>query len=291
MISIIICSRTKSLNDTLISNIAATIGAEYELIAIDNSENKYSIFEAYNIGVSQSQYPCLCFMHDDITYHSNNWGAAVINHFADDDTTALGVAGSPYFPVMPAPWWGSGVVYANLYSPAAANQQPSVSEKKEVIVFDGLWFCIKKSAFNHIKFDSSTFKGFHLYDIDICMQMLATGLKMFCVNDVVIEHNSFGKVNTAWINDELTLQKKWKTQLPASSVKYSKNDSCRFEFKALNCFIWICYDNGYTNRKTYGLALKYLSQFTRGYFFYKTSGYLVKFLFKYLFKKGEPFYS
>jgi hypothetical protein len=30
-----------------------TIGCEYELIIIDNSENKYSIYEAYNLGIER----------------------------------------------------------------------------------------------------------------------------------------------------------------------------------------------------------------------------------------------
>lgn len=56
MISIIICSRYSSLSQELQSNIHATIGAcEYELVHIDNSENKYNIFEAYNLGVRKAQ--------------------------------------------------------------------------------------------------------------------------------------------------------------------------------------------------------------------------------------------
>lgn len=46
MISIIICSRYSSLSQELQSNIHATIGAcEYELVHIDNSENKYNILK------------------------------------------------------------------------------------------------------------------------------------------------------------------------------------------------------------------------------------------------------
>jgi len=51
MISIIICSRTASISDELTQNINQTIGIPYELVIIDNSDNLYSIFSAYNEGV------------------------------------------------------------------------------------------------------------------------------------------------------------------------------------------------------------------------------------------------
>ena len=68
MISIIICSRTASISDELNQNIDQTIGIPYELVVIDNSENLYSIFSAYNEGVKRSKYEMLCFMHDDIIF-------------------------------------------------------------------------------------------------------------------------------------------------------------------------------------------------------------------------------
>lgn len=51
MLSLIICSRTPRISEELERNIAETIGCEYELVVIDNSKNKYSIFSAYNQGV------------------------------------------------------------------------------------------------------------------------------------------------------------------------------------------------------------------------------------------------
>jgi hypothetical protein len=45
MISIIICSRTQTISSDLFENIKDTIGCDYELVVIDNSENTYSIFD------------------------------------------------------------------------------------------------------------------------------------------------------------------------------------------------------------------------------------------------------
>ncbi len=43
MISIIICSRGEKISTLLEQNIQNTIGTQFEIILIDNSENKYFI--------------------------------------------------------------------------------------------------------------------------------------------------------------------------------------------------------------------------------------------------------
>ena len=68
MISIIICCRIQTINKDLSENIKNTVGCDYELIVIDNSQNSYSIFEAYNLGIERSNGDYLCFIHDDILY-------------------------------------------------------------------------------------------------------------------------------------------------------------------------------------------------------------------------------
>ena len=88
MISIIICSRTASISDELTQNIDQTIGLPYELVIIDNSENLYSIFSAYNEGVKRSKYEVLCFMHDDIIFKTNDWGINVMNRFKSSNLGA-----------------------------------------------------------------------------------------------------------------------------------------------------------------------------------------------------------
>lgn len=74
MISCIICSRTSTISNELMQNISSTIGCEYEIITIDNSTNKHNIFQAYNEGIRRAKGEYLCFMHDDILYHTENWG-------------------------------------------------------------------------------------------------------------------------------------------------------------------------------------------------------------------------
>lgn len=106
MISIVICSRNPEMSSTLRTNIDASIGVPYELIVVDNSRNEHSIFSAYNLGVSGCTGKVICFMHDDILYRSENWGAAVLDHFKNPAIGMIGVGGTRYLSRIPGIWWG-----------------------------------------------------------------------------------------------------------------------------------------------------------------------------------------
>ena len=91
MISIIICSRFQSISKELKDNIENTVGVVHEIICIDNSKSQYDIFSAYNEGVKRSQYPLLCFMHEDILHYTSDWGKLLINHFRDLKVGLIGI--------------------------------------------------------------------------------------------------------------------------------------------------------------------------------------------------------
>src|ERR1035437_3669404 len=107
MISIVICHRNAELLAKLKLNIKQTIGAEHELLVIDNSNNQYNIFEAYNVGVSKSKYDTVCFTHEDVSFHTENWGQKVVAHFRDQSIGMIGVIGGNIFPKSPSPWWSN----------------------------------------------------------------------------------------------------------------------------------------------------------------------------------------
>lgn len=109
MISCIICSRSAEIPQELKDNINATIGCDYELVVIDNSANKYSIFSAYNEGVRRAKGDILCFMHEDIEFLSKDWGKAVMAHFCNASLGVLGVVGGHCLPACPCSWWSAGI--------------------------------------------------------------------------------------------------------------------------------------------------------------------------------------
>jgi len=227
MISLIICSRQLDITQSLKDNISETIGVEYELIVIDNSKNQYSIFQAYNEGVRRSQYPYLCFMHEDILYHTKDWGKNVIEHFKNDKVGLIGVVGGHYMPDCPASWWSteckSGVFIQGYYDKDKdyrnkkynwENYRKYSEKSLSVAAVDGLWFCIPRTMFRTISFDDLTFSGFHCYDTDICIQVLNAGFDVKVVFNILIEHFSVGNHNQELLRQKELLYRKWSKYLP-----------------------------------------------------------------------------
>ncbi|RZM04425.1 MAG: hypothetical protein EOO88_56000, partial [Pedobacter sp.] len=182
MISIITCVRHTERIEPLRRHIESTIGVQHELIAIDNSTNQYSIFQAYNKGVELSRFPFLLFMHDDIWYHTDDWGKKLAAHFTDPQTGATGICGTPYIAWNAGGWWSPGEGYLHILQSQKRGMEPEMQEFApsnnyqpfgQVVALDGVWFCIRKELFDKIRFDDKTYNGFHLYDVDIIKQFFS----------------------------------------------------------------------------------------------------------------------
>ena len=260
MISIIICSRTSSISDELIQNINQTIGIPYELVIIDNSDNLYSIFSAYNEGVKRSKYELLCFMHDDISFKSNDWGIKVINRFNAPKIGAIGVAGSPYYAILPGAWWSGGYISQSIYGEKELAYQTKKDKALPVVVLDGLWFCVRKSLFSMIRFDDATFNGFHYYDMDISLQIHQKGYTLLSVYDISIQHSS-GKLDRSWLNNALLLQKKWGNNLPIFTEKLPYFKEVTIEYAVLEEYIKSMKKNGINSFKILSFMMLQLAYY------------------------------
>ncbi len=224
MLSLIICSRHTDISIELKENIQSTIGIEYELVIVDNSRNEHSIFSAYNEGVRRSRYPYLCFMHEDILYHTKNWGKLVIEHFQNPKAGIIGVAGGHFLPNVPASWSSTKCVSLNLIQSSSSSANTSGShfskfpytngKTAEVVAIDGFWFCCRKNLFDTITFDEKTLGNFHYYDADICLQTIKAGYKINVVPNILIEHFSWGKLDETFFENANLFYKKWQKALP-----------------------------------------------------------------------------
>ena len=235
MISIIICSRKYDICDELKCNIKNTIGnVKYEIIIIDNSKNQYSIFSAYKEGVCESQYPYLCFMHEDILFKSEKWGDICINQLSRrDDIGMLGVVGGNYINKFSQGWWHSNSRKGEIIQGRIKNGEYDAKLKvyskdnemnHEVVAIDGLWMFSKKSYFSSLlSWDTINYSGFHFYDLDISMQVIKAGLKIE-IAPVLIEHRSLGNFNSAfWVN-YYVFHKKWNDFLPVYTSDLTQSD-------------------------------------------------------------------
>lgn len=256
MISIIICSRTAELSHELYQNIDETIGCNYELIIIDNSINTYSIFEAYNLGIERSLGTFLCFIHDDVLFHTQNWGTILKTIFDSDNKIGLlGLAGSKVKTKMPSAWFNcdpSESVYNVIQHVPTGKKEEwffgFVNPIEELVAIDGFFMVIKKEC--QVYFNA-TINGFHNYDLNISFEVQKKGYKIVGTNEILIEHFSLGNVNKDWVQSTFQIHKMYNKFLPLNlelnknnkeheiiNAKLFINKSLNFGFKYIAFKVW-----------------------------------------------------
>lgn len=241
MISIIICSRESDISTSLKENISRTIGIEYELIVIDNSKNRYSIFSAYNTGYKKSKFPFLCFIHEDILFQTDNWGTKIIDHLDNPETGIIGVAGGKIATQVPSQW-SAGGRSINIIQHQSKKEKIRIKDPQDftgtsqaAILIDGLFLCMRHKIFKKIKFDEKI-KGFHGYDYDISIQSIVAGYKNYVIYDVLIEHFSEGKKDIGYYETLINIYKKWEKHLPlfsSDTTKATRENIIQIEVKSL----------------------------------------------------------
>jgi glycosyltransferase involved in cell wall biosynthesis len=244
MLSLIVCTRDATALETVSQSAAATIGVPYEIVAVDNSHGQYGICEAYNIGAAQARYELLCFMHEDIRFHTSGWGQVVVDTLRDPTIGVLGVTGGLCQLAVPAAWWGCGL---NLCRENVLNifpdghqemdlHNPEGVDLTDVAVIDGLWMCSRKEVWQQYPFDAHTFKEFHFYDIDYCTEIFRQGLRVCVTFRLLMEHHSRGSVNSSWVRNALLYQTKRQGQLPFGPVVPPTPQLQALELRALHEF-------------------------------------------------------
>jgi glycosyltransferase involved in cell wall biosynthesis len=243
MLSIIICSRCATTLAAVKRSIDETIGIPYEVIAIDNSERQYGICEAYNIGAQKSVYDLLCFMHEDIAFHTFGWGRLVAETLADEKIGVLGVAGGTYIANAPGSWNSCGTEYITMQVRHTVNGQSQLDRlvPEEGILFqvaavDGVWMCCRKAIWQSSPFDAIVFPGFHFYDVDFCTRIFPT--HQICVTVAVsIEHFSRGSYTKPWYEAALIYYSRRQLYLPFGSIKLSNAQNNKLRMYVLQQFI------------------------------------------------------
>lgn len=247
MISVIICARTSTLSPAFVENLTTTIGVPFEIICIDNSENKYSIFSAYNEGYAKSKYSYLCFLHDDVLFHSTDWGTKLITHLQDPQTGIVGLAGGDLIIRIPSSW-STGVVNINITQSDRTGKKPTKlfrlphnynESRRSVIVLDGVMLSMRRDMMEKISFDEQL-GGFHGYDFDISLQATVAGFTNYVVYDIHLEHLSRGKPDKKYYKNLIRVYRKWEEHLPLMGKNIPedmKNNLRIIEFKRLKTLI------------------------------------------------------
>lgn len=228
MISIIVCSRESFISDALLANIKQTIGEAFEIVCIDNSANRLSIFEAYQQGVEQAKGDILVFAHDDIVFLTQNWGQILQTALANKQAGIVGVLGGHIIDETSISWTSSGF-YSGQVVQVSHGERTTFNHNESalgnsVVALDGMLLAMRKELFEHniLKWDADTYKGFHFYDIDICMQAITQGYQVQ-VAPILLEHHSLGAFNQSFYDSCKAFHLKWDDTLPIQSPAVTPN--------------------------------------------------------------------
>lgn len=256
MLSIIVCNYNPKRLPRLEQNIKEKIGLfVYELVIIDNRNNEYSIFQSYNIGFRRSRYEKLLFIHDDIYFHTFDFGN-ILTSLHLPNLGVLGIAGSKIKTSIPAPWWISnhenvyrGILFQyniqHFYKSTPKRVCEGFEKKnqvEEVILVDGVFLYTNKENCLKVPFDE-TYNSFHFYDLDFALNQFKNGKTNYVTNSILVEHFSAGSLNEEWIDSSFYFGKKWKEFMKVNSIFI--NDKEYFEKLAFDSRLRILLDCRY----------------------------------------------
>jgi len=243
MISIIISTQDKALLDRLSENINDTIGVDFEIVAIENKA-RYSICEAYNIGVSKSNFQYLCFVHEDVLFRTKDWGKRLITIMKNDPAIGLiGIAGTKFRSTYPsAIGQGPGLrkfLRGNIYhwdeykNFDVSNQQ---NELDDVVCIDGVFMFTKKEVFTYCRFDDKLLTHFHGYDIDFSLQVFFQSFRVIVDRGILLAHYSNGNYIGQNTIANRKVGRKWIKKLPVAT---KDTHLSRMEIRFLDFLNWI----------------------------------------------------
>ncbi len=211
MISFIISSYRESLYDALIESLKITVSCRYEVIKTSN-EHGSSLTRIYNQAAQRSQYPYLCFLHEDVVIYNKGWDKTFINQFNQfPNTGIIGVAGSKLTTKYPI-GWPTGINRCDrAHMIQGYKDQPSRyftwqgSDIEPVKSVDGVFMFTHKEVWKKVMFNERI-EGFHCYDIDFTLRT-STYFQNYISRRILIEHKSPGSFGTEWLTNTLKYSK------------------------------------------------------------------------------------
>ena len=215
---------TRESNPKFTNYLKKTSGVKDIQVLEKINKGEKTLSKVYNEILEEAQNDFIIFCHDDIEFETNKWGKKLLEQFNKNQQYGIiGVAGTT--DMLNGQWWYlkesmTGIVshrhegkkWTNYYS------QDQGNKIKEVVVVDGLFFCIDKRKIKH-NFDED-FNGFHFYEIPFCFSNFISGVKVGVTTSIRITHKSIGMTNDQWLENKLKFEEKFKNDLP---IRLSNN--------------------------------------------------------------------
>jgi hypothetical protein len=265
-ITIITCSINPESCNKMLESIKRTIGVDYELIVFDNREKKLGICQVYNHCAQKAKFPYLCFIHEDVTMPTPNWGKTMITFAeATPDCGIIGFAGGAIANKNFISWWcgskGRYRYYDHDHTGKAKRlsdlsykyNNPENKDFDKVVTLDGVFLLVSKEVWQANPFDEKNYKGFHFYDADFSFCIGQTRQNYVClVADIY--HFSAANINKMYYENARIFQKKWRKALPKTIG--SKKINMLEEINNAHHLLWKSIEYGYTITDCFNHFLK-----------------------------------
>lgn len=225
-ITIVVCSRDDAdKRKDFIEHLKTTCGCNAHVFFMVNQEG-VSLTKVYEdmLKSENNTNDITIFIHDDVEFLRNGWGAEIIRQFKDHtDYGIIGVAGSAQFDEMAA-WWNypkrfgqvahksNGKAWLTQFSPLLNH------DLEEVCVIDGLFMAVHKKRIS--KNFNPEINGFNFYDIDFCLSNFLDGkTKIGVTTNIRMCHMSTGETSDEWYKNREIINNKYKKYYPIEVKK------------------------------------------------------------------------
>ena len=186
---------------------------------VATSRDNDSIFTAYNEMLDafgdDERLEALVLLHEDVEILDRAFCDKIRSVLSEPRVAIAGVIGARN--VTSLKWWdGDGC--------GRVRESRGVVDlgrgRHDVDVVDGLLLALSPWAVRNLRFDDANFCGFHGYDVDICFQARAAGMRVV-IEDIDVMHHTnggYGDVATYTAADEM-FRAKWAAETPTQSAE------------------------------------------------------------------------
>jgi hypothetical protein len=234
MVSIIVCFVNYHKVEALKKSVDLTIGIPHEWLIADNRNTGKGICQVYNEQAIKAKFPFILFIHEDVTFDIDGWGARVISSFKENDNLGLvGVAGATFKSRSISGWFTGDkrydryqLVHSLPERRVYLDQLPNAEQPIfPVLCLDGVFLFCRKTVWEHTRFDDSNILGFHFYDIDFSLRVsrdygvgVISALGLVHHTDREIGHDS------RWVREAFSFHTRWQNQLPLTLTSNGGNE-------------------------------------------------------------------
>jgi hypothetical protein len=185
MVSLIcVFNNREILENYLLESLKIQKEVDYELILIDNTNNKFkTASSALNYGGKKAKGDFLIFVHQDISFEKEYTLKNFIEKLYLYPNSIIGVAGRLKEGVITKIKHGKKKTFAG---------KINNFESQEVQTVDECLFSIPKKVFRKSYFNEKIINGWHLYSVEYCIRIKSKGIRTFVVDVENIYHLSPG---------------------------------------------------------------------------------------------------